>query len=153
MSDEKKERKVTISKDKFLAVAIPAFKKAGVVFKKGDRVSQSSAEYWNLVKLSQAILVAASAAGGTPVSLAGVGTCRFSESGRTPETRCKRFKYKASSSVQKIFAENRDLVSDTNLAEQEDAFSAKFTEVLSALGFGDEPAEEIIADNTSGEVL
>lgn len=153
MAEEKKERKAVISKEKFLAVAIPAFKKAGVVFKKGERVSQSSSEYWNLIKLSQAILVAATAAGGTNVSLAGVGTCRFSESGRTPETRCKRFKYKASGSVQKVFSENRDLVSVENIADDDEAFASKFEEVLSALGFGDTSDEEIIADNGSGEVL
>lgn len=121
------------SKEQFMAILVPVLKAEGVVFVKNGKKTQSQTEYWDLYRKIKNLEVAIAASAGTQVSLSGVGSFRFSEAGRSEESRCLRFKAKASSAIQKIFATNQNLVKK-EAPETIEEFQANVADVMDALG-------------------
>lgn len=142
------KRKAVVSKDKFLSVFVPEMKKAGVCFVSGGRTAKGKEKYWELFSLVLKTLVAAAAASGTSVSLAGLGVGNFVEAGRG-EKRCPRFKFKLSSALQKMFIENQELVRTSEDEPTQEEFERAFVEVLSVLGVKESPVTFLDASDSA----
>lgn len=130
-------RRAVCSKEQFLSVLVPVLKAHGVVFMENGKKVQSQAKYWDLYRLVKNLDVAIAASAGADVSLAGVGTLRFTEVGRVKEDgtggRYLAFKQKVSSSVQKTLKENQDLIKH-DIPDSEEEFVSRVSNVLDALG-------------------
>lgn len=139
------ERHPIVSKPTFVEILKKVLiEKQGVVFKDGKKVSAATEKYWQLYCLIKDVEVAAAAASGTSVSLAGVGKLQFKEAGRTEESRCFRFKSSISSKYTKFFAENQDLVAHGDQASEEVIANAlKIIDILNPVKVADGGAEAI----------
>jgi len=137
------ERHPIVSKPTFVEILKKVLiEKQGVVFKDGKKISAATEKYWQLYCLIKDVEVAAAAASGTSVSLAGVGKLQFKEAGRTEESRCFRFKSSISSKYTKFFAENQDLVAHGDQsAEDVIANALKIVDILNPVKVADGGAE------------
>lgn len=130
---EQKARQTVCSKESFLKVFASAMKAENVIILKNGKKSQSKEEYWDLYRKIKNLEVAIAASAGAQVSLSGVGVLRFSEAGRTEESRSLRFKSKTSSSVTKSLQEHPEVIFKEAPASDEEFYS-RVTDTMALLG-------------------
>lgn len=133
MAEEKKARQAVCSKESFLKVFAQVLKSENVVVLKNGKKSQSKEEFWELYRKIKNLEVAIAASAGAQVSLSGIGVMRFSEAGRTEESRSLRFKSSISSSIKKTLQEHPEVIFTESPASDED-FIGRVTDLMALLG-------------------
>lgn len=122
----------TYSKSDLMVAVTPILRQAGVYVEDDNgTLCQSAKGYWKLLKLIIYLMAACSASSGCPISLSGVGTFDFKESGRSD--RYKRFKFKPSKAILDVYREVPELISDVPPGSRSE-FVDKVILSLKALG-------------------